>query len=248
MRTSNPVFRSKYYSSMSGAAARTGSMTIDGTVNKTLLMFFILMAGAGISWNRFMDSWNAAAAGPFIIIGLFGGLIFGLITSFRPQSAKITAPVYALFEGLLLGGLSAMFELRYPGIVIKAVFLTMGTMGVMLFLYKSGRIRATGKFRMGVMAATGGIALFYLFSWIMSMFGFSMSGVYGSGIMGIGFSLVVVGVAALNLILDFDFIEEGSRRGLPDFMEWYGAFGLMVTLIWLYIEILRLLSKLADRR
>lgn len=141
-----------------------------------------------------------------------------------------------------------MFELRYPGIVMKAVFLTMGTLGVMLFLYKSGKIRATGKFRMGVMAATGGIAMFYFFTFILGMFGVSMPGVYGSGIMGIGFSLIVVGVAAMNLILDFDFIEQGSKHGLPSFMEWYGAFGIMVTLIWLYIEILRLLSKLADRR
>ncbi len=248
MRSSNPIFKSKYFSNMSRSNEYSSVMTVDGTINKTLLMFFILLAGAGFTWTKFMVVWDFASVGPYLIIGLIGGLITGLITTFRPQGARITAPLYALFEGFLLGGISAMFELRYPGIVMRAVFLTMGTLGVMLFLYKSGKLRATGKFRMGVMAATGGIMSVYLFSWILSWFGIGIPGIYGSGLMGIGFSLLVVGIAAMNLILDFDFIEQGSNRGLPGFMEWYGAFGIMVTLIWLYIEILRLLSKLADRR
>jgi uncharacterized YccA/Bax inhibitor family protein len=248
MRTSNPIFKSKHFANMSNSASYSEAMTIDGTINKTLFMFFILIAGAGFTWSKFMNSWDTASIMPLLMVGLIGGLITGLVTSFRPQGAKITAPLYAFFEGLLLGGLSAIFETRYPGIVMKAVLLTMGTLGVMLFLYKSGRIRATGKLRMGVMAATGGIAMFYMFSWIMGMFGFQMLGIHGSGLFGIGFSLVVVGVAALNLILDFDFIKQGSQRGLPAYMEWYGAFGIMVTLIWLYLEILRLLAKLSNRR
>ena len=245
MRTSNPIFKSRHFTQVGYS---TESMTIDGTINKTLILFFILMAGAGFTWTKFMNSWDASTVMPMLTVGLFGGLITALITTFRPQGARITAPLYALFEGLLLGGLSALFETRYPGIVMRAVFLTMGTLGVMLFLYKTGRIRATDQFRMGVMAATGGIAMFYFFSWIIGMFGMRMPGIYGSGIMGIGFSVIVVGVAALNLVLDFSFIEEGSRRGLPDYMEWYGAFGIMVTLVWLYLEILRLLAKLNDRR
>lgn len=245
MRTSNPIFKSKHFTQ---SAYSTEAMTIDGTINKTLILFFILIAGAGFTWSKFMNSWDAAAVMPLLTVGLVGGLISALVTTFRPQSARISAPLYALFEGLLLGGISAMFETRYPGIVMRAVFLTFGTLGAMLFLYKTGRIRATEKFRVGVMAATGGIALFYLFSWIIGMFGIGMPGVYGSGLMGIGFSVIVVTVAALNLVLDFSFIEEGSKRGLPSFMEWYSAFGIMVTLIWLYMEILRLLAKLNNRR
>lgn len=247
MRTSNPIFKSKTFQNARAYAGQPTAMTIDGTINKAFLMFFLLIAAAGFTWSRFMNAWDPATVLPLMLIGLIGGLITALITIFKPSGARITAPLYALFEGLLLGGLSALFESKYPGIVMRAVLLTMGTMGIMLFLYKSGIIRVTQKFRMGVIAATGGIALFYLLSFILGIFGVRMPGVYGSGLVGIGFSLIVVGVAALNLVLDFDFIEQGSQRGLPQYMEWYGAFGLMVTLIWLYIEILRLLAKLADR-
>ncbi|MFP4546631.1 MAG: Bax inhibitor-1/YccA family protein [Fidelibacterota bacterium] len=246
MRTSNPIFKSKTFKNAQSYAGQS-VMTIDGTINKTFLMFFILIASAGFTWTKFMNAWDASAVSPLMMIGLIGGLITALITVFNPKGAKITAPLYAFFEGLLLGGLSAIFETQYPGIVMKAVMLTMGTMGVMLFLYKSGIIQVTQKFRLGVIAATGGVALFYFLSFILSWFGVQMPGVFGSGLFGIGFSLLVVGIAALNLVLDFDFIDQGSDRGLPQFMEWYAAFGLMVTLIWLYIEILRLLAKLADR-
>ena len=248
MKSSNPVFKSKYFNNLPNTYQSTSIMTIEGTINKTLIMFFILIATAGYTWTKFMEAWDFSSVIPLLMIGLVGGLITGLIASFRPQGARITAPLYAAFEGLLLGGLSAMFETMYPGIVFRAVLLTFGTLGIMLFLYRSGTIRATGKFRVAVMAATGGIALVYLFSWIMRLFGFQMMGIYGNSLIGIGFSLVVVGIAALNLILDFDFIENGSRQNLPAFMEWYSAFGLIVTLIWLYIELLRLLSKLYSRR
>ena len=246
MRTSNPIFKSKFYDNVQSGYGK--AMTIDGTINKTFLLFFILMAGAGFTWSKVMNSWDTATILPFLLVGIIGGLIFGVITSFNPKGARITAPAYAAFEGLFLGAISAIFEMRYPGIVLRAVFLTMGTMAVMLFLYKSGRIRVTEKFRLGIMAATGGVAMFYFFSWIMNMFGLGMFGAFGGGVFGIGFSLVVVGIAALNLVLDFDFIDRGSKQGLPQYMEWFSAYGLMVTLVWLYIEILRLLTKLSDRR
>ncbi|MBN2280073.1 MAG: Bax inhibitor-1/YccA family protein [Candidatus Marinimicrobia bacterium] len=246
MRTSNPVLKSSFYESFSYGNSK--AMTIDGTLNKAFLLFFILLAGAGLTWTKAMNSWNVVSILPWLAVGLIGGLVSGLITSFNPKGARISAPIYAVFEGLLLGAISAIFEMRYPGIVLRAVFLTFGTMGAMLFLYKSGKIRVTHKFRLGVFAATGGIALFYLFSWILGLLGIGMPGVHGSGLLGIGFSVVVVGVAALNLVLDFDLIAQGSQRGLPQYMEWYSAFGLMVTLVWLYLEILRLLAKLSDRR
>jgi uncharacterized YccA/Bax inhibitor family protein len=181
-----------------------------------------------------------------MIGGAIGGLVLALITSFKPKIAQYTAPFYALAEGLLLGGLSAVLEAKYPGLVMKAVGLTFATLFAMLFAYKTGWIRATQKFKSGVIAATGGIMLFYLVSWILNMFGFNM-GFHSASLVSIGFSLFVVVIAALNLILDFDFIEKGAESGAPKYMEWYGAFGLMVTLVWLYVELLRLLAKFASR-
>jgi len=182
-----------------------------------------------------------------MVAGLIGGLIFALITTFKQQWAPVTAPVYALFEGMVLGGISAMLELRFPGIAIEAVCLTFGTLVVLLVAYRSGVIPVTEKFRMGVVAATGGIALFYVMEMILGFFHVHFTSVNGSGAIGIGFSILVVVIAALNLVLDFDFIERGVAAGAPKYMEWYGAFGLMVTLIWLYIEILRLLAKSRSR-
>ena len=159
------------------------------------------------------------------------------------------APVYAIAEGLLLGGISAGFEARYPGIVVQAVGCTFGTLCCLLLAYQSGMIRATENFKLGIVAATGGIALLYLVTFLAGLFGFSLfSSLYGSGLVGVGFSVVVVAIAALNLVLDFDFIEQAADRGAPKYLEWYGAFALMVTLVWLYLEILRLLAKLNDRR
>jgi len=159
----------------------------------------------------------------------------------------VTAPIYALLEGLVLGGLSAVLELRYPGIAIQAVSLTFGTLFVLLIAYRSGWIKVTQKFRLGVVAATGGIFFFYLLEMVLSFFGIQFTSINGSGVIGIGFSLIVVGIAALNLVLDFDFIEQGVQLGAPRYMEWYGAFGIMVTLVWLYLEILRLLAKMRSR-
>ncbi|MBF0123207.1 MAG: Bax inhibitor-1/YccA family protein, partial [Candidatus Omnitrophica bacterium] len=176
-----------------------------------------------------------------------GGIIFALITIFKKEWSMYTAPVYAVCEGLVLGGLSAIFEMQFPGIVMQAVALTFGTLFCLLMAYKSGLIRVTDKFRLGVVAATGAIALVYLVSWILGFFHVSVPFIQGNSIWSIGFSLVVVGIASMNLVLDFDMIDRGAEAGAPKYMEWYCAFGLMVTLIWLYMEILRLLSKLRSR-
>jgi uncharacterized YccA/Bax inhibitor family protein len=170
-----------------------------------------------------------------------------MVTTFKKQWSPVTAPIYALLEGLVLGGLSAMLELRYPGIAIQAVSLTFGTLFVLLIAYRSGWIQVTQKFRLGIIAATGGIFVFYMLEMILGFFGVQFMSVNGNGIIGIGFSLIVVAIAALNLVLDFDFIEQGVQYGAPRYMEWYGAFGIMVTLVWLYLEILRLLSKMRSR-
>jgi uncharacterized YccA/Bax inhibitor family protein len=180
-------------------------------------------------------------------VGVIGGLIFAFATIFKKTWAPVTAPIYALLEGLVLGSVSAMLELRFPGIAIEAVSLTFGTMVALLLAYRSGLIRVTDKLRLGIVAATGGIALFYVMEMILGFFGVHFAAVNGSGAIGIGFSVFVVIIAALNLVLNFDFIENGARAGAPKYMEWYGAFGMMVTLIWLYFEILQLLSKLRSR-
>ncbi|HBL74525.1 MAG TPA: hypothetical protein DD458_04780 [Prolixibacteraceae bacterium] len=253
-KSSNPVFGQQAFS-RSYSDTNEGVMTINGTVNKTGLMLAIVIFAALFTWNKFFGVYDPASPETafssvklWLILGAIGGLITALVTAFRPQSAAISAPVYAVFEGLFLGGISAFFESMYPGLVMRAVSLTFGVFLIMLFLFRSGTIRATGKFKMGIIAATGGIALVYLASFIAGLFGANLNFLYGNGTIGIGFSLVVVVIAALNLILDFDMIEQGARAGAPKFMEWYGAFGLMVTLIWLYLEMLRLLAKLASSR
>jgi len=253
-RSSNPVFGKQVFSRIYSDTDE-GVMTINGTLNKTALMLAIVIFAALFTWNKFFGTYNPSipeaafsSVKLWLLLGGIGGFITALVTTFRPQSAAISAPVYSVFEGLFLGGISAFFEAMYPGLVMRAVSLTFGVFVIMLLLYRSGKIRATGKFRMGVIAATGGIALIYFIGFIASLFGAGMNFLFGNGALGIGFSLVVVAIAALNLILDFDMIEQGAHAGAPKFMEWYGAFGLMVTLIWLYIEILRLLAKFASSR
>jgi len=222
-------------------------MTLNGTVNKTGLLLLLIMISASYAWSRFTGPESASAIMPLLLIGAIGGLVFALITIFKKTWAPVTAPIYALLEGLFLGGLSAMLEARYPGIVVQAVGLTFGTLGALLMAYRSGLIRATENFKLGVVAATGGIFLLYMVNIVMGFFGHSIGFIHNSGWMGIGFSAFVVVIAALNLVLDFDFIEKGVEAGAPKYMEWYGAFGLIVTLVWLYLEILRLLSKLQSR-
>ena len=247
MRTANPALNSKTFTELGYSVDRNNVMTIQGTVNKTGILLILVLISSSWVWNMFFDSGNPASAIPWTIIGAIGGFVVALITVFKKTWAAITAPVYALLEGLFLGGISAFFEAKFPGIVIQAVGLTFGTLLCLLFAYKSGLIKATENFKLGVVAATGGIGMIYFVSIMLGFFGIQIPFIHESGIIGIGFSLFVVVIAALNLVLDFDFIENGSEMGAPKYMEWYAAFGLMVTLIWLYIEILRLLSKLRSR-
>ncbi len=244
MRTSNPTLNERVFRGQPMAFGET--MTLQGTVNKTGILLLCAMATAAYSWHLFFSGAVAAVNG-LMILGMIGGLIFALVTTFKAEWSPVTAPLYALCEGLMLGGISAMFELRFPGIAIESVSLTFGTMLVLLMVYKSGLIRVTQKFRMGVIAATGAIFLFYLVQMVLGLFHVHFGVGRYSGPLSIGISLVIVAVAALNLVLDFDFIERGANSGAPKYMEWYGAFGLMVTLVWLYLEILRLMSKFQSR-
>jgi uncharacterized YccA/Bax inhibitor family protein len=223
-------------------------MTVQGTAMKTLLLLMVAMLSAGWTWMKFYQSGgNAAMETPWVGIGLLGGFIMAIVTVFKKEWAPITAPLYALLQGLFIGAISAQLESAYPGIVIQAAGLTFGTLFAMLLAYQSGLIRATEKFKLGVVAATGGIALVYLVSFVLSFFGVHASFLYSSSPLSIGISLFVIVIAALNFIIDFDFIEQGARQNVPKYMEWYGAFAMMVTLVWLYIEFLRLLSKLRER-
>jgi len=247
MRTANPALSAKAFTGFSGTVVGDEAMTIQGTVNKTLLLLLCVLLTAGWTWNMYFRTQDPASVTPWIAVGLIGGSILALVTIFKQSWAPVTSPLYALFEGLLLGGVSSLAEAQYPGIVIQAVGLTFGTCFALLLAYKSGLIRASENFKRGVVAATGGIALVYLASIVLSLFKINVPFIFDNGLIGVGFSLFVVTIAALNLVLDFDFIEQGSGQGLPRYMEWYAAFGLMVTLIWLYIEILRLLIKLRSR-
>tara|TARA_B000000532_G_scaffold233459_1_gene217102 strand:- start:852 stop:1595 length:744 start_codon:yes stop_codon:yes gene_type:complete len=236
-RSGNPVFGDKFNQSQGFVGSER--MTLDGTVNKTGILLGLCFFGAIISWN---------IPNPLL---MFGGALVGfglaMYTSFVPRNAGITAPIYAFLKGLFLGGISLVLEMQYPGIAIQAVGLTFGTLASLLFFYKSGLIKPTENYRLMIFSATFGIMILYLVNFVMSFFGAGIGFIHSNGIFGIGFSLFVVGVAALNLVLDFDFIEQGAENSLPKYMEWYGAFSLMVTLIWLYLEILRLLAKLRSR-
>lgn len=222
-------------------------MTISGTVNKTGILVCVLWVAAIITWEKTFAAQNPAELYPWMIGGSIAGLLIAIATVFKKTWAPVTAPLYAIVEGLVLGVLSAFFEMRFPGIVFQAVLLTFGVLFALLFAYKTRLIKATENFKLGVAAATGGIFIVYMLSMVLGFFGVSIPLIHESGLIGIGFSLFVVVIAALNLVLDFDFIENGAARGAPKYLEWYAAFGLLVTLIWLYIEMLRLLSKLRSR-
>jgi len=251
-KTSNPALGSKTFQDaargLGGAIDVTNRMTLTGTVNRTGALLLCALASAAFTWHTYMQTHDPADVGGWLMLGVFGGFIVAMVTIFKQSWAPVTAPIYALCEGLFLGAVSAFLDLRYPGIAIQAVGLTFGTLLTMLLIYRSGLIRVTNKFRIGIIAATGGIALFYLMEMILGFFGIQFVAVNGSGPIGIAFSLFVCAIAALNLVLDFDFIEQGVNSGAPKYMEWYGAFGIMVTLVWLYLEILRLLSKMRSRQ
>jgi uncharacterized YccA/Bax inhibitor family protein len=246
MRTSNPFLKEKVFESTnSHFTTESEVMTLNGTVNKSLILLITVILTAGVSW--YFTASNVGLIYPLMLTGAIGGLIMAIVTSYNPSYSPTTAPIYAVLEGLFLGTVSMVLNYQYPGIVSQAVLLTSGVAVTMLMAYKAGLISATEQFKSGIIAATGGIFMVYLVSWIMGMFGIQIPFIHSNGIWGIGFSLFVVVIAALNLILDFDFIEKNSQYGAPKYMEWYGAFGLLVTLVWLYIEILRLLSKLYSR-
>jgi uncharacterized YccA/Bax inhibitor family protein len=245
MRTSNPTLSDKAFERAGYGSANP--MTIGGTVNKVGILLVLLLIPAAYMWNRVMTAWEPSQALGPAIAGALGGLVVALVTVFKKQWAPVTAPLYALLEGLFLGGISAAFNIQYAGLPMQAVGLTVGTLAVMLLAYRTGLVRATEKFKMGVVAATGGIFLLYMVSLVMSLFGARMPMIHDSGLVGIGFSVFVVAIAALNLVLDFDTIERGAEVGAPRYMEWYSAFALLTTLVWLYLEILRLLSKLQSR-
>ncbi len=246
MRTANPALNSKTFEQFD-VYDQSNVMTVNGTATKTMMLLFLLVLAASFTWSMVGDAVAAPQAMPWMMGGLIVGLIFAVITIFKPVWSPVTAPVYAVAEGFFLGGLSGLVNLRFPGIPFQAVCLTFGTLFMLLMAYQTGWIRATENFKLGVMAATGGIGMIYFATIALGFFGIRIPFIHESGLIGIGFSAFVVVIAALNLVLDFDFIEQGAAHGAPKYMEWYGAFGLLVTLVWLYIEILRLLSKLSSR-
>ena len=245
IRSGNPALNKNTFKSLTNTSGRV--MTLDGAVNKTAISLTILLAAAYYTYTLPIES-----ASNFVWPGLIGGFVLALITIFKKEWSPVTVPIYAVLEGLALGGISLVYATAFePGIVPKAIFLTLGIMFSLLFAYKTKVIKPTENFKLGVFAATGGIAIVYLVSLVMSFFGNSgglaIMDPTNSSMLSIGFSLFVVIIASLNLVMDFDFIEEAAEQGAPKYMEWYGAFGLLVTLVWLYLEILRLLAKLSSR-
>ena len=252
MRSGNPALSESTFLDLASGSVVTSpdqAMTINGTVNKTGILLLLTVLTAAFAWSQTIGADGQIAPGAMIyaIGGAIGGLILALVTVFKKEWSPVTAPMYALVEGFFLGAISAVFEARFPGIVFQAVLLTFGTLFALLVAYRSGLIKVTENFKLGVVAATGGIALLYLASFVLGFFNINVPVIHEASGWGIAFSLFVVVVAALNLVLDFDFIENGAAARAPKYMEWYGAFGLMVTLVWLYVEFLRLLSKLQQR-
>lgn len=243
MRSANPMLNDTAFERAEMVVAKP--MTLQGTVNKTGLLLLMVFFTAIFTWNLAREGSPTLTA--WVWGGAIGGLILGLVTAFKPVWSPVTAPLYALVEGLFLGGISAMYEKQFDGIVLQAMLLTFGTLFALLGVYSMRLIHVTHNFKLGVAAATGGICIVYLATIVLGMFGIQIPFIHDAGLVGIGFSLFVVVIAALNLVLDFDFIENGCEQGAPKYMEWYAAFGLLVTLVWLYLEILRLLSKLSRR-
>jgi uncharacterized YccA/Bax inhibitor family protein len=243
-RSGNPTLRDSTFEK-TGSLVSGERMTIEGTVNKMFITLAILLGGAFASWSMYANGQTNIMA--LAIGGAIAGFILALIISFKPTAAPYLVPIYAACEGLFLGAISAQFESLYNGITLQASALTMCVFIALLVAYRFRIIQATKNFKLGVFAATMGVMLLYLLSFVLGLFGVTIPYLHESNWIGIGISVVIVIIAALNLVLDFDFIESGAEQGAPKYMEWYGAFGLLVTLVWLYIEILRLLSKLASR-
>ena len=236
-RSANPAF-TKNFTNYSRDIPSSELMTLDGAVNKTGILLSLCFGGAFIGWN----------IPQLMLPAMLIGFVLAMITIFRsPAKAGSTAPLYALTQGIFLGGITLFFEVQFPGIAVQALALTFGILATLLVCYKSGLILPTQNFRLMLVSAIGGILLLYFVNFIMSFFGSTLSFLTSNSPMSIGISIVIVAIASFSLVLDFDFIEEGAEKGMPKYMEWYGAFSLMVTLIWLYLEILRLIAKLRSR-
>ncbi|MEZ6049036.1 MAG: Bax inhibitor-1/YccA family protein [Planctomycetaceae bacterium] len=255
--SSNPVFNSDQYTeTFTHSMAGTDTMTVKGTAIKTSFLVLLVVLAGAVPWSiidpmKGLEGANMSAGYPWAIGGIIASLVIGLVIFFSPRQATWAAPAYAIAEGFFVGAVSAIVQAQFmkaaPGIVFQAVCLTFGTLFAMMTAYNMGLIKATEKFKAGMTAAVGAIFLVYIATWVLRFFGSDIPYIHGSGLIGIGFSVVVVIVATLCLVLDFDFIETGAQQGAPKYMEWYGAYGLLVTLVWLYIEILKLLMKLTDR-
>jgi len=247
MRTSNPTLSQHVFDRSRTGNAADGVMTLNGTIVKTAILTLLLVTAGSWSWGLVTGVNPPSWIGLAMKFGWILPLGIALIISFKPKTAPALAPVYAVTKGIFIGIISALFEASFNGIVLTAVMLTCGILFALLAAYSTGLIKATENFKLGVFAATGGIAIFYLATIVLGMFGIQIPGLFGNGWIGIAFSGFVVVIAALNLVLDFDFIENGCANGAAKHMEWYAAFGLLVTLVWLYLEILRLLAKLRSR-
>lgn len=248
--SNNPFFKSKSYTEnneVTHEAVVIGydqTMTVSGTINKSFLMLILLITSASITWMMTMNGQNPIV---MTVGGALVGFILVMIAVFKPQASTYLAPGYAIFEGLFIGGVSSIFEVMYPGIVIQAVSCTFITFIVCFGLYKYEIVKVNDKFRSIVIAATLAIVTYYIIAWLLSLFTSFQPIHHGNSMASIGISAIVIIVAALNLFLDFDQIERGAQARLPKYMEWFGAMGLMITLVWLYLEFLRLLSKLSSR-
>lgn len=220
-------------------------MTLDGVARKSLFLLVLCVAAGFFGWNLMASPTDSLVL--YLLIAVFGAFIIGLITVLKPKISPFTAPLYAVLEGVVVGAVSQLYEVEFSGIVLQAVLLTGGIFVAMLLLYMLRIIKASENFKLGVAAATGGVAIYYLANFILGFFGVDLPLIHENTWMGIGFSVVVIIIASLNLVVDFDFIEEGVSKKAPKYMEWYSSFGLFVTMVWLYLEILRLLAK-ARRR
>jgi uncharacterized YccA/Bax inhibitor family protein len=247
MKSSNPAFREKTWS-QAGTNVGGATMTLNGTAVKAGVLGALLVGSAAWPWHMFFTS-NApvSALMPYVLVGTIGGFIVALMTIFKQTWAPVTSPMYAVLEGLALGGISAIYEYQYPGVAIQGIALSFAVLGAFLLAYSTKVVRPSANFLQGVGMATGGIAIYYVIAMVMSMFGMHAPMMWDSGWLSIGFSLFVVAIASLNLFIDFNFIERNVEQGAPKYMEWYGAFGIMLTMVWLYLEVLRLLSKLRSR-
>lgn len=245
-RSSNPTLSDKIFDSET-ASSSEGTMTLMGTVDKLFILTGLMLATACYTWHLMTDPSTLAQAGAFALAGVLLGFVVGLVVCFKRSWSGFLAPIYAALQGLALGAISAMYERAYNGIVIQSLGLTIGTLLILLFAYRSRLIKVTDHLRLGIVSATGAIVLLYVAEMVLNLFGIQIPYINDAGPIGIGFSVLVVFIASMNFVLDFDFIERGCNDGAPKYMEWYGAFGLLVTLIWVYLEILKLMSKLRRR-